>query len=210
MPPLPKDWRLEKTPHKALQAALVPTVSAQCRHMSQGAFTHDQEARLLVVVPKSWEKAFLETAHASRHQGIDRTLARLSEVTYWVGQGRDVISHWWYCTRCQLTKSSEQARTPAPVIAREPWEMVVVDILKFLHLVKEMNTSWWRRITLQSGHLLAHCQTRPVLRDDVFPLFEVTDQGWYFQSRILGDLCAAFRVKKSLTTPFLPMGVELV
>ena len=56
----PQRLGIRETTSKALQAALVPTVSAQCCHMPQGAFIHDQEARLLVVVPKSRQKAFLD------------------------------------------------------------------------------------------------------------------------------------------------------
>ena len=87
-----------------------------------------------------------------------------------MGQGRDVISH---CGIAQDANTPNPANKPASlqlVVVGEPWEMVVVDILKSLHLVKEISTSWWCRITLQSGYLLAHCQTRPVLRDDVFSL----------------------------------------
>ena len=37
-----------------------------------------------------------------------------------------------------------------------------------------------------------------------------SDQGQNFDSRILGDLCRAFGVKKSHTTPYHPMGDGLV
>ena len=54
-----------------------------------------------------------------------------------------------------------------------------------------------------------------VLRDDVFSLVGPpqklhSDQGRNFESRILADLCAAFGVKKSRTTPYHPMGDGLV
>lgn len=53
-----------------------------------------------------------------------------------------------------------------------------------------------------------------ILRDDVFtvvgpPQKLHSDQGRNFESRILGDLCKAFGVKKSHTTPY-PMGDGLV
>ena len=54
-----------------------------------------------------------------------------------------------------------------------------------------------------------------VLRDDVFtlvgpPLRIHSDQGQNFESRILGDMCKAFGVKKSHTTPYHPMRDGLV
>ena len=48
-----------------------------------------------------------------------------------------------------------------------------------------------------------------ILKDDVFTLVGPpqrlsSDQGWNFESRILGDLCKAFGVTKSHTTPYHP------
>ena len=54
------------------------------------------EEKLLIVVPKSQRKSSLNMAHDnSGHQGIDRTIARLSEIAYWVRMGKDVVH---YCT----------------------------------------------------------------------------------------------------------------
>ena len=54
-----------------------------------------------------------------------------------------------------------------------------------------------------------------VLRDDVFALVGPpqklhSDQGRNFKSRILADLWAAFGIKESRTTPYHPMGDDLV
>jgi len=54
-----------------------------------------------------------------------------------------------------------------------------------------------------------------ILRDEVFTLVGPpqklhSDQGRNFESRILADLCKAFGVKKSHTTPYHPMGDGLV
>ena len=54
-----------------------------------------------------------------------------------------------------------------------------------------------------------------ILRDNVFtvtgpPLQLHSDQGRNFESHILSDLCQAFGVKKSRTTPYHPMGDGLV
>ena len=90
------------------------------------------EEKLLIVVPKSQRKTFLTIAHDdSGHQGIDRTMARLSELAYWVGMGKDVAHYCTHCFTCQVNKAPEQ--TPAPlqlVIATKPWKLVAVDILK--------------------------------------------------------------------------------
>ena len=54
-----------------------------------------------------------------------------------------------------------------------------------------------------------------ILRDKVFTLVGLpkklhSDQDRNFESRILADLCKAFGVKKSHTTPYHPMGDGLV
>ena len=54
-----------------------------------------------------------------------------------------------------------------------------------------------------------------ILRDNVFTVTEPpqklhSDQGQNFESHILSDLCKAFGVKKSRTTPYHPMGDGLV
>ena len=182
-----------------------------------------QEARLLVVVPKSLQRSFLKIAHEeSGHQGIDRTLDRLSEVAYWVGQGRDVVHHCRYCTRCQFTKAPESMPAPLqPVIASKPWELVAVDILKvppssqgnqYVLVVQDYFSKWpfARGLPDQKAERIVQ-----VLKDDIFSLVGPprklhSDQGRNFESTILAGLCEAFGVKKSRTTPYHPMGDGLV
>ena len=182
-----------------------------------------QEARLLVVVPKSLQRSFLKIAHEeSGHQGIDRTLDRLSEVAYWVGQGRDVVHHCRYCIRCQFTKAPESMPAPLqPVITSKPWELVAVDILKvppssqgnqYVLVVQDYFSKWpfARGLADQKAERIVQ-----VLKDDIFSLVGPprklhSDQGRNFESTILADLCEAFGVKKSRTTPYHPMGDGLV
>ena len=63
-------------------------------------------APLLIVVPSSLQKQFLLTAHDKvGHQGTDRTMARLSEIAYWVGMGKDAGYYCSHCRTCQITKA---------------------------------------------------------------------------------------------------------
>ena len=67
----------------------------------------------------------------SGHQGVDRTLSRLSDSTYWVGISRSVTRHCKFCVKCQLSKAPLPQPAPLqPVIATRPWKMVAIDILK--------------------------------------------------------------------------------
>ena len=135
-PPNNHEWtQFPLKRYKQLWSQLTIFSNLLCRKVS---YPVHAEERLLVVVPMSQRKLFLQHAHeGSGHQGIDRTLARLSEVAYWAGMGRDVIHHCQHCTKCQLNKSPRRPPAPIqPVITRKPWELVAVDILKLPLLSK--------------------------------------------------------------------------
>ena len=58
-------------------------------------------------------------------------MARLSEIAYWVGMGKDVGYYCSHCTTCQITKAPPNQPAPLqPIVASRPWELVAVDILK--------------------------------------------------------------------------------
>ena len=90
------------------------------------------QQNLLIIVPASLRRQFLQTAHdQAGHQGADRTMARLSEMAYWVGLGKDIGNHCSHCTTCQFTKPPGNQAAPLQlIVASRPWEMVAVDSLK--------------------------------------------------------------------------------
>ena len=107
------------------------------------------------------------------------------------------------------------------MISSKQWELVAVDILKvprsvegnqYLLVVQDYFSKWpfAKAIPDQTAERIVQ-----VRRNDVFtligPLLHLqSDQGQNFESRMLGDLCKAFGVKKSHTTPYHPMGDGLV
>ena len=69
--------------------------------------------------------------NAAGHQGTDKTIARLSDFTNWVGIAKDARYHCTHCVTCQMVKAP--ARPPAslqPIATSRPWEIVGVNILK--------------------------------------------------------------------------------
>lgn len=182
-----------------------------------------QEEKLLFVVPTSLQKQFLRRAHdESGHQGADRTMARLSETAYWIGMGKDVSSYCNRCFTCQRTKAPTTFPAPLqPVVASRPWELVAVDILKvpmshqgkqYMLVVQDYFSKWPFAIPLSDQK--ADTIVR-ILKDQVFTLMGPpqrlhSDQGKSFESHILSELCRAFGVTKSHTTPYHPMGDGLV
>ena len=220
IPPTTGDWtKFPLRRYRQLWSQLTLHESVICRRMKSPCMT---EEKLLIVVPKSQRKSFLNMAHNSGHQRIDRTMARLSEIAYRVGMGKDVVHYCTHYFRCQITKAP--APKPAPlqlVITSKPWEFVAVDILKvpmltrgnqYLLVVQDHFSKWpfAKAIPDQKAERIVN-----ILKDDVFTLVGPprrlhSDQGQNFESRILGDLCKAFGIEKSHTTPYHPMGNGLV
>ena len=82
----------DPNPFKALQAALVPTVFAQCHHMLQGALTHDAGSKApsccAQVIADGLPGDCSQCVWASEHYQNSSLI-----VAYWAGQGQDVIGH---------------------------------------------------------------------------------------------------------------------
>ena len=181
------------------------------------------EEKLLIVVPTSLRKQFLQIAHdKAGHQGADRTMARLSEMAYWVGMGKDVGNYCNHCITCQFTKAPANQPAPLqPIVTSRPWEMGAIDILKvpmssrgnqYLLVIQDYFSKWPFAIPLpdQKAERIVR-----VLKDQVFTLVGPpqklhSDQGRNFESHIMSELCKAFGVTKSHTTPYHPMGDGLV
>ena len=135
---------------------------------------------------------------------------------------KDVTRYCSYCTRCQYTKSPPNQPAPLqPVIASRPWELVAVDILKvpmspqgnqYILVAQDYFSKWPFAQGMPDQKVDRIIR---ILRDQVFTLVGPperlhSDQGRNFESQILGDLCKAFQVTKSRTTPYHPMGDGLV
>ena len=130
--------------------------------------------------------------------------------------------HCTNCVTCQMVKAP--ARPPAllqPIATSRPWEMVGVDILKvpmsskgnqYLLVVQDYFSKWPFAMALPDQKATTIVK---VLTDQVFTMVGPprrlhSDQGRNFESHILSELCKAFGVEKSHTTPYHPMGVGLV
>ena len=219
-PPNTDKWR--QFPFKRfrqLWTQLVIHQSILCRKQSSPTMTD----KYLIVVPQSLQKTFLRLAHdESGHQGIDRTLSRLLDIAYWVGMSKSVVRHCTFCVKCQQSKAPPTNPAPLqPIIATQPWEMVAVDVLKvptsikgnqYLLVVQDYFSKWPFAFPMQDQKAETIVQ---ILRDNIFtvtgpPQKLHSDQGRNFESHIMADLCKAFGVKKSRTTPYHPMGDGLV
>ena len=194
--------------------------SVLCRRVKSPSMA---EEKYLIVVPQSLRKAFLTNAHDhSGHQGISHTLSSLSEIAYWVGMSSDVAHYCNHCSTCQTTKALPNHPAPLqPVIASRPWELIAVDILKvpmsargnqYILVAQDYFSKWpfAQAMPDQKAERIVR-----ILKDLVFtvvgpPCKLHSDQGRNFESHLLSNLCKAFKVTKSHTTPYHPMGDGLV
>ena len=129
-PPATGNWtKFPLKRYRQLWSQLLLQDSVICRKIKSPSMSN---AKFLIVVPPSLRKVFLTIAHEdSGHQGIKRTLLRLSELAYWVGMGKEVVRHCTRCYKCQVSKAPPCKPAPLqPVISSKPWELVAVDILK--------------------------------------------------------------------------------
>ena len=142
--------------------------------------------------------------------GTAKTLARLSNFTYWVGMARDAGQYCTCCTTCQNAKAPATSPAPLqPIVTTRPWELVAVDILKvpssnrgnnYLLVTQDYFSKWSFAIALPNQ------KTTLALRDQVLtvvgpPQRLNSDQGRNFESHILSELCKAFGIEKSHIIP---------
>ena len=135
---------------------------------------------------------------------------------------KDIACHCSYCIRYQYAKSlPNQPALLQPVITSRPWELVAVDIPKvpmssqgnqYIMVVQDYFSKWPFAQAMPDQKVERIVR---ILCDHMFTLVGPpeklhSDQGQNFGSQILGDLCEAFQVTKSHTTPHHPMGNGLV
>ena len=217
-PPSSGEWlKFSLKQYWQLWSQLTMHQSILCRKIKSPSMIDSQ---LLIVVPCSLQELFLKLAHEdSGHQGVDHTM---SSITYCIGMGKRVADQCKFCVKCQMCKAPAPKPAPLqPVLATRPWEMVAVDVLKvpvstngnrYLLVAQDYVSKWPFAMAMrdQTAEMIVQ-----ILRDEVFTLVGPpqklhSDRGRNFESRILADLCKAFGVKKSHTTPYHPMGDGLV
>ena len=206
--------------YKQLWPQLTLQQSVLCRKVISPTMV---DPKYLIIVPSSLQSMFLKLAHEdSGHQGVERTLSRLTDVAYWVGMAKSTTHHCKVCIKCQISKATLPRPAPLqPILTTRPWEMVGVDVLKvpmsnkgnqYLLVAQDYYTKWpfAKPMPDQKAERIVQ-----ILKDEVFTLVGPpqrlhSDQGRNFESTLLRDLCKAFGVEKSHTTPYHPMGDGLV
>ena len=183
--------------------------------------------RILLALPKSLRGDVLRELHNCRvsgHLGVTKTLQRARERFHWEGMETTVREWITQCAACvQKQKPLKSNRAPMKVYnVGAPMERIAMDIMgplpisnrgnKYILCVGDYFTKWTTAIALpnQEAHTVA-----TALIENVFSLFGLprqlhTDQGRNFESKLIKELCEAFDIDKTRTTPYRPQSDGMI
>ena len=150
-----------------------------------------------------------------------KTLERLRQSTYWIGMTTDTQKYCDSCDSCHQSKPT--LPQPVPLVSTpigKPWEMIAVDVLQvplsnkgnsYLLVLQDYFTKWLEAVSMRDQK----ADTIVTILIDILTRFGMpkylhSDQGRNFESTIVSELCKAFGITKSRTTPYHPQGDGLV
>ena len=176
------------------------------------------------ICPGQNRTALIWQTHQMSHSGVGRTIGRLQLTWYWVGLTADVRRVIRTCEVCQKAKSggTQSVSGHQRLFAGRPWQKVAVDLVgplpetqaknRWILVLTDHFTRWQDALPLPDA-------TAPtvatVLDERVFCYFGLpeqihSDQGAQFESQLMEELCALWRIDKTHTTPYHPQSNGVV
>ena len=175
-------------------------------------------AQWQLVVPKLFRERALSGCHDDvGHQGMLRTLSLLRERFYWPGMQEETTQYVMNCSRCLRRKSSPQVAPLQPILVSQPLELVHMDYLSLepskgnIENVLVITDHFTRYALAYPSKTQTAKATARILWDNFichygFPEKFISDQGRYFESDLIKEMCKIAGVKKIHTTPYHPQG----
>ena len=192
--------------------------------LHQEVMTQVLEKGLVLVLPKSFRRRILETAHDKmQHMGARRVTRLVKKRFTWPGVGKDIIDFCRacpVCQKCDKRKGRQALMIERPVMS-EPFEVLGIDLVGpfkagkggCTHLLTAicMATRWPEAIPLKS--ITARSVATGLL--DIFsrvgiPRQLLSDQGAQFTGSVLKHVCEGLHIEAIKTTPYHPEGNGVV
>ncbi|KAK3524702.1 hypothetical protein QTP86_000982 [Hemibagrus guttatus] len=178
------------------------------------------EEVLQVVLPPVLHHEVLTLLHQEHgHQGVERTTELVQQRCYWPGLTADVAQWCRECERCQAAKDTQLHPSSfiGHLLASMPNEILTIDFTVFkptrsglenVLVMMDVFTKYTMAVPTRDQRAETVAQ---VLVIEWFYKFGVpsqihSDQGRNFESSLVQQLCALYKVEKSRTTPFHPAG----
>ena len=187
--------------------------------LHDGIIYKNDDTRLLVI-PESLKNEVLYLCHdipSAAHQGIKRTLSKITSRYFWYRVSKDVKNHVLGCQQCNKNKHSRRDKFPLTMNhAGIPMEKIHIDFIGPLPKTKEGNehilvmvdqfTKWTEAIPLpcQEAEVTAKAAVTQFFCRFGFPLQIVADQGRNFESKLFKEICKMLHIHKLRTTAYRP------
>ncbi|KAL5479133.1 hypothetical protein EMCRGX_G022617 [Ephydatia muelleri] len=183
--------------------------------------------RLQLVLPPTLVPVLLEALHSSirgGHFGTSKTLAKVRERFYWVGQRKDVAAWCSGCLSC-ASRKPPPAKLRAPLQldpAVRPLQRVAMDIMgplpetsrgnKYILVIADYFTTWSEAYPIPNMEAItvAKCLVNEFICRFGVPEQLHSDQGRNFESKVIKNICDLLQIRKTRTSPYHPQSDGLV
>ena len=200
----------------------------QCRtqlHLQNGVLYYhwigDPKDGYRLVVPHSLKDEVLKLCHDHKlasHPGIHKTYERVSKSFFWHAMRRDIDLYVRTCKQCSQNKKPSVRPKAAMQNYRvgAPMERVHIDLLgpfneseegnKYIVVIVDQFTKWMECYAVpdQSAETVCQVLVKNCLSKLGPPRTIHSDQGRNFESEIFQQVCRAFEIAKTRTTPYRP------
>jgi len=188
-------------------------------------FKRNREGKLLQILKKDEIEAIMFMTHShpmGGHFGIDATYEKIKNRYYWKGMYGDIKNYIKYCDNCQRRGKKGGTGSLNPIEVTGPFEMIGIDFVGPLPRTKHGN----KYILVTTDYLTKWPEvkatkeaTAKVVKDFIYkeiicrhgcPKIILSDRGSHFRNEVVDKLCAQFKIKHKLSSPYHPQTNGLV